>query len=59
MVRCSRIASRDVADSGARNRVRDNLGLIKEADEIGQLAGEVDTTGGVYFVTGFSGLFAP
>ncbi|KAL8283991.1 hypothetical protein RQP46_005104 [Phenoliferia psychrophenolica] len=39
--------------------VRDNLGLIKEAKEIGELAGQVKTSGGVVFVTGFSGLFAP
>ncbi|KAL8276077.1 hypothetical protein RQP46_011520 [Phenoliferia psychrophenolica] len=39
--------------------VRDNLGLIKEAREIGELAGEVKSSGGVVFVTGFSGLFAP
>lgn len=42
-----------------RNRVRDSLGLIKEAPEIGELAGQVDDTGGVYFVTAFSGLFCP
>jgi glycerol kinase len=39
--------------------VRDKLGLIKEASEIGELADQVKDTGGVYFVTGFSGLFAP
>ncbi|GAA93942.1 hypothetical protein E5Q_00588 [Mixia osmundae IAM 14324] len=39
--------------------VRDNLGLIKESQEIGDLAGQVKDTGGVYFVTGLSGLFAP
>ncbi|KAK4703859.1 glycerol kinase, partial [Phenoliferia sp. Uapishka_3] len=39
--------------------LRDNLGLIKEAKEAGELASEVKDTGGVYFVTGFSGLFAP
>jgi len=38
---------------------RDNLNLIEEADQIGKFAVEVDDTGGVYFVTGFSGLFAP
>jgi hypothetical protein len=45
--------------SWATNRVRDKLALIKEASEIGELAGKVKDTGGVYFVTGFSGLFAP
>ncbi|KDE06233.1 hypothetical protein MVLG_03392 [Microbotryum lychnidis-dioicae p1A1 Lamole] len=39
--------------------LRDNLGLIKDAKEAGELAEEVEDTGGVYFVTGFSGLFAP
>ncbi|SCV67325.1 BQ2448_5971 [Microbotryum intermedium] len=39
--------------------LRDNLGLIKNAKEAGELAEEVEDTGGVYFVTGFSGLFAP
>lgn len=35
--------------------VRDGLGLIKEAKEIGELAGCVKDSGGVVFVTGFSG----
>lgn len=39
--------------------VRDSLGLIKEASEIGELAGQVQDTGGVYFVTAFNGLFCP
>ncbi|KAJ1967951.1 Glycerol kinase, partial [Dimargaris verticillata] len=39
--------------------LRDNLGLIKEAADIGKYAADVDSTGGVYFVTAFSGLFAP
>lgn len=39
--------------------VRDNLGLIKDASEIGALAAKVKDTGGVVFVTAFSGLFAP
>ncbi|KAJ1911420.1 Glycerol kinase, partial [Tieghemiomyces parasiticus] len=39
--------------------LRDNMGLIKEASDIGKYASEVDSTGGVYFVTAFSGLFAP
>lgn len=39
--------------------VRDNLGIIKEASEINELASKVTDTGGVYFVTAFSGLFAP
>ncbi|KAI5478016.1 glycerol kinase [Pseudohyphozyma bogoriensis] len=39
--------------------LRDNLEIIKEAKEVGALADTVKDTGGVYFVTGFSGLFAP
>lgn len=38
---------------------RDQLGLIQEANEIGVLASQVKNTGGVVFVTAFSGLFAP
>jgi hypothetical protein len=40
-------------------RLKNNLGLIASAREVGDLAATVDDTGGVYFVTGFSGLFAP
>ncbi|KAL8278365.1 hypothetical protein RQP46_009257 [Phenoliferia psychrophenolica] len=39
--------------------LRDNLGIIKSAPEASELASQVSDTGGVYFVTGFSGLFAP
>ena len=39
--------------------LRDNLGLIKSAQEIETLAGTVDDNGGVYIVPAFSGLFAP
>jgi len=39
--------------------LRDNLGLIKEAPEIEQLADTVEDNGGAYFVPAFSGLFAP
>ncbi|NEM92222.1 glycerol kinase GlpK [Galbitalea soli] len=39
--------------------LRDNLGLIKSAPEIEELAKTVDDNGGVYFVPAFSGLFAP
>ncbi|WP_084037935.1 glycerol kinase GlpK [Demequina sp. NBRC 110053] len=39
--------------------LRDNLGLIKDAPEIEQLAASVDDNGGAYFVPAFSGLFAP
>ncbi|CAG8589281.1 8024_t:CDS:2, partial [Acaulospora morrowiae] len=39
--------------------IRDNLGIIGETHEINELASKVEDTGGVYFVTAFSGLFAP
>nr|WP_296772571.1 glycerol kinase GlpK [Rhodococcus sp. (in: high G+C Gram-positive bacteria)] len=39
--------------------LRDNLGIIKDAAEIEELARSVDDNGGVYFVPAFSGLFAP
>ncbi|CAK9185617.1 unnamed protein product [Ilex paraguariensis] len=39
--------------------LRDSLGIIKTASEIEALASQVDSTGGVYFVPAFNGLFAP
>src|SRR5699024_8258863 len=39
--------------------VRDNLGLIKEAPEIEDLATKVDDNGGLFIVPSFSGLFYP
>jgi glycerol kinase len=39
--------------------LRDNLGMIKSAPEIEDLAKTVDDNGGAYFVPAFSGLFAP
>ena len=39
--------------------MRDNLGLIRSAPEIEDLAASVDDNGGAYFVPAFSGLFAP
>jgi glycerol kinase len=39
--------------------LRDNLGLIKKAPEIENLAKSVNDNGGLYFVPAFSGLFAP
>jgi glycerol kinase len=39
--------------------LRDNLGMIKTAPEIEELAATVENNGGVYFVPAFSGLFAP
>tara|TARA_B110000208_G_scaffold184376_1_gene238194 strand:- start:145 stop:1761 length:1617 start_codon:yes stop_codon:yes gene_type:complete len=39
--------------------LRDNLGIINDASEIGPLASSVEDNGGCYFVPAFSGLFAP
>lgn len=39
--------------------LRDQLGLIRSAPEIEQLAASVPDSGGVYIVPAFSGLFAP
>src|SRR5690606_15345195 len=39
--------------------LRDNLGLIKAAPEVEDLARTVEDNGGAYFVPAFSGLFAP
>jgi glycerol kinase len=39
--------------------LRDNLGLIRNAADIEDLALSVDDNGGIYFVPAFSGLFAP
>jgi glycerol kinase len=39
--------------------LRDNLGLIRSAEESEALAADVDDSGGVYFVPAFSGLYAP
>jgi glycerol kinase len=39
--------------------LRDNLQMIESADQVSDLALEVEDSGGVYFVPAFSGLFAP
>lgn len=39
--------------------LRDGIGIIKEASELGPLAETVDTTGDVYFVPAFVGLGSP
>ncbi|MFM7775460.1 MAG: glycerol kinase GlpK [Actinomycetota bacterium] len=39
--------------------LRDQLGIIKSAPEVEELANSVPDNGGVYFVPAFSGLFAP
>ena len=49
-----------IAVSGALVQwLRDNLGLIKTAPEVEQLAASVEDNGGVYCVPAFQGLFAP
>ncbi|KAH8547726.1 hypothetical protein BGW37DRAFT_510025 [Umbelopsis sp. PMI_123] len=49
-----------IASAGSAIKwTRDNLGLISSSEEIGPLAASVEDSGGVYFVTAFSGLFAP
>ena len=39
--------------------LRDNLGLVRSAAEVEELAKSVSDNGGAYFVPAFSGLFAP
>jgi glycerol kinase len=39
--------------------LRDGLGIISEASEIGDLAASVEDTGGVFFVPAFAGLGSP
>lgn len=39
--------------------LRDSLGIINSASEIEELALKVESSGGVYFVPAFNGLFAP
>ncbi|MBN1487454.1 MAG: glycerol kinase GlpK [Anaerolineae bacterium] len=39
--------------------LRDGLGIISESAEVGELAGAVEDTQGVYFVPAFAGLGAP
>ena len=65
---CYKIGDRDaiyalegsIAITGALVQwLRDNLGLIKSAPEVQELAETVDDNGGVYIVPAFSGLFAP
>lgn len=41
------------------NWLRDNLGLVSSAQHVNELAAQVPDTAGVYFVTAFTGLFAP
>ncbi|KAI8642420.1 hypothetical protein BD408DRAFT_416489 [Parasitella parasitica] len=39
--------------------LRDNMKIIQNAQQIGELAAKVNSTAGVYFVTALNGLFAP
>lgn len=49
-----------VAIAGAAVQwLRDSVGMISSAPEIEELASQVESTGGVYFVPAFNGLFAP
>ena len=49
-----------IAIAGASVKwLRDNLGLITESKQVGELADKVTSSDGVYFVPAFSGLFAP
>ena len=41
------------------NRLRDQMNIIEESSDMEMLVGSVKDTGGVYFVTAFSGLLAP
>ncbi|KAG5059674.1 hypothetical protein JHK87_000703 [Glycine soja] len=59
-----------LANSGSQERLvaitgdavqwlRDSLGIISSASKIEEMALQVESTGGVYFVPAFNGLFAP
>lgn len=49
-----------IAIAGAAVKwLKDNLGIIKESKEVGELAAQVPDTAKVYFVPAFSGLYAP
>lgn len=39
--------------------LRDSMSLVPTAQEVNTMAGSVPNSGGVYFVTAFSGLLAP
>lgn len=39
--------------------LQNNLGIVESSKEVDKVAGSVPDNGGVYFVTAFSGLFAP
>ena len=41
------------------SRLRDSMDMVSSANAVNTLAESVPDTGGVYFVTAFSGLLAP
>ncbi|ORX57574.1 actin-like ATPase domain-containing protein [Hesseltinella vesiculosa] len=41
------------------NWLRDNLRVVRDAQQVNELASQVEDCGGAYFVTAFAGLFAP
>jgi len=58
--KCSSFRQGSIAITGAAVKwLRDNLGIIKSAEETELLASSVENNGDVYFVPAFSGLFAP
>ncbi|KAI5123536.1 hypothetical protein M0805_006696 [Coniferiporia weirii] len=49
-----------IAVSGSAIKwLRDGMGMIQSSSEVNDLAAKEETTGGVFFVTAFSGLLAP
>jgi glycerol kinase len=57
---CTYALEGSIAVTGAAVQwLRDSLGLIGTAEETETLAGQVEDSGGAYFVPAFSGLFAP
>ena len=54
-----RLSGRLICDKTNSFRLRDGLKVIENSSDVDQLAGSVKDTGGLYFVTAFSGLLAP
>jgi glycerol kinase len=55
---CTYALEGSIAIAGASVKwLRDNMGIIKAAKEVGELADRVEDTGGVYFVPAFSGTY--
>lgn len=55
---CNNLLGSNAISGAAVQWLRDNLGIISGACEVEKLAAEVDSTGGVYLVQAFKGLFA-